>query len=101
MTKTAREKAFFDSIGGRALDQCFHAAFPGPLQRCGIMSGAARLNVSFLAMHTLLRRWAGLALTNGPRTGHRLPRIGQTVLLTPQKNGSGPFTIPVTFLRHA
>jgi hypothetical protein len=25
----------------------------------------------------------------------------QTVLLTPQKNGSGPGTMPVTFLRHA
>jgi hypothetical protein len=25
----------------------------------------------------------------------------QTVLLTPQKNGIGPFTIPVTFLRQA
>jgi hypothetical protein len=25
----------------------------------------------------------------------------QPVLLTPQKNGSGPFTMPVTFLRQA
>jgi hypothetical protein len=25
----------------------------------------------------------------------------QSVLLTPQKNGSGPLTMPVTFFRHA
>jgi hypothetical protein len=35
------------------------------------------------------------------RTSHRLLRIGQTVLLTPQKNGSGACTTPLTFLRQA
>ena len=33
--------------------------------RCGIMSGAARPNISFLAMHTPLQRWAN---GGSPRT---------------------------------
>jgi hypothetical protein len=35
------------------------------------------------------------------RASRRLLRVGQTVLLTPQKNGSGPRCTPVTFLRQA
>jgi hypothetical protein len=62
------------------------------------------------AMHIPLPRWGHQrslvlhkrsALTGGVRTGHRLPRIGQTVLLTPQKNGNGPCPTPVTFFRQA
>jgi hypothetical protein len=40
--------------------------------------------------------------TNGrPAPATVLLRVDQTDLLTPQKNGSGPCTMPVTFLRHA
>jgi hypothetical protein len=43
-------------------------------------------------------RWYETFRPTSPRARSR---EHQTVLLTPQKNGSGPLTTPDTFLRHA